>query len=280
MSRRRRSKAAAAMHAQRKAAERPPKPVKSKWRDFWWAIGIVAALVFGLFAIDGAMYSTTPRTSGSFHQSADTDSAGYFSTSTHYDGEAVPQFSAEAASELAAGLAELEKAHGICFGWSLTDGKTKRTQTGSSQGRDIAAKRCPRWLETAVTVGYTSNDSASSDGANIIVYGSSEFRNLPRPDDFARLGVNIPALLEDPIAGTGHAALGLPLLMIEAGILQPVAQAGQPITPKPLDAVNGSDISPTTWLVFYGLGGAAVLSVGLGFWLRKRAKDKERNSSV
>lgn len=280
MSRRRRRKAAAAAHAQRKAVERAQKPVKSKWNDFWWAVGIVAALVFGLFTIDDLMFGSTPRTSGSFYQGTDGESAGYYSSSTHYDGETVPQFTTEAAAELSAGLAELEKAYGICFGWSLTDGKTKRTQTGSSQGRDVAAKRCPRWLETAVTVGYTSNDSANGDGANVIVHGSPEFRNLPRPDDFARLGVNVPALVEDPIAATGHAALGLPLLMIEAGTLQPVAQAGQPITPKPLEAVSGSDISPTTWLVLYGMGGAAVLCVGLGFWLRKRAKDKERNSSV
>ncbi|MCE7004802.1 hypothetical protein LWC34_18515 [Kibdelosporangium philippinense] len=272
MSRKRRSKAAAAAHARRNGIEQAPKPKPSKWQQFWVAIGITIGILIGWVLLATSLFDKAPRTTGGFFSTTEGENFGYYNSSTVYDGEIVPQFTTEAALELTAGLAEMEKAHGICFGWSLTDGKTKKTQAGSSKGRDVPAKQCQRWLETVVTVGYTSDNSTSPDGASVYVQGSSEFRSLPVADDFARLGVNIPALVEDPIAGTGHAALGLPLLMIEAGTLPMVEQTNRQVTPKPLDVVSGSDISGSTWFALYGIGGAAVLCVVLGFWLRSRAK--------
>ncbi|UJW31364.1 hypothetical protein L3Q67_40295 [Saccharothrix sp. AJ9571] len=219
--------------------------------------------------------SASPPGPGEFHNA---DTTGYSST-TRYDGGLLPTFTPDAAQELTTGLAELEKAYGICFGYNLEDGSTKKSQVGSSRGPGVPANTCPRWLETRVAVGYTSDSSESLDAVSVQVEGSPDFRRstFPRQEDFARLGVNAPSLVEDPVGGTGHAALGLPLLMIESGGLEAVPTpppADRPV-PKPLGRAGSSDFPLSTTLTLSGLGAGILLCVLVGFWMRARAKKKD-----
>ncbi|AXB43493.1 hypothetical protein [Amycolatopsis albispora] len=250
----------------------PKKPGKG---CAWFLVAlIVAGVAWGVFSEVGG---AAPPDPGKFHN-ADTTS---YSDGTRYGGGLLPAFSPAAQEELTQGLAELEKAYGICFGWSLEDGSTKKVQLGSSRGPGVAANTCPRWLETRVAVGYSTDSSESPDGVRVSAAGSPEFTKLPREDDFARLGVNGPALVEDPVGGTGHAALGLPLLMVESGALQAVPTpppADRP-TPRPLGRAGSSDFPLSTTLTLSGLGVGIVVCVVLGFWMRSRARKKNAGSA-
>ncbi|GAB2776307.1 hypothetical protein [Amycolatopsis magusensis] len=242
----------------------------------WFVVALV--LVAAVWAGISELGSASPPGPGEFHNA---DTTAYSST-TRYDGGLLPTFSPDAAQELTTGLAELEKAYGVCFGYSLEDGSTKKSQVGSSRGPGVPANTCPRWLETRVAVGYTSDSSESLDAVGVQVEGSPDFRRstFPRQEDFARLGVNAPSLVEDPVGGTGHAALGLPLLMIESGGLEAVPTpppADRPV-PKPLGRAGSSDFPLSTTLTLSGLGAGILLCVVLGFWMRARAKKKDAPS--
>ncbi|MGC7098872.1 hypothetical protein ACPZ19_29725 [Amycolatopsis lurida] len=238
----------------------------------WGWFLLVLLVAGGVWAGIVDSSDSAPPEPGTFHN-ADTT---LYSDGTRYNGGLLPTFAPDAAQELTAGLAELEKAYGICFGWSLEDGSTKKVAVGSSRGPGVAANTCPRWLETQVAVGYTSDSSESPDGVRVRVDGSADFPRVPREEDFARLGVTGPALVEDPVGGTGHAALGLPLLMVESGALQAVdtpPPANAP-TPKPLGRAGSSDFPLSTTLTLSGLGAGVVVCVVLGFWMRARARKK------
>ncbi|MGH3434268.1 MAG: hypothetical protein ACRDQB_15670 [Thermocrispum sp.] len=210
-----------------------------------------------------------------------------YSSSTIYDGEPIPAFTATDSERLAEDLARLEEQHGgVCFGWSLTDGSTSGgTEFGSSRGAAVPADTCQRWAQVDVTVGYTSASSESMDGAAITVSASDDLSSAAGIGlaDFQRLGIDVEQLVDDPVASTGYAALALPLLMVERGDLPP---ATEPQTTAPatgtLPPADSSD-APTTQLVIMigaGLIGLGLLVAGLVVWWKNRQAEPETETET
>lgn len=198
------------------------------------------------------------------------------STSTLF-GMEIPQFTPADATALSGELADLEQMHGICFGWTLKDAGTGATSTGSSRGPAISARSCPRWAEADVVVGYTAESSEDADAADVTLLTSPDLSAAVGDAEFERLGVTPDALVDDPVAATGHAALAVPLLLVEAGALPapPEPTAAQPLDPLAAAQApqpGGGDFTAgqIAALVLSLLGAVALL----GFGLVARQKDR------
>ncbi|GAA4862309.1 hypothetical protein [Saccharopolyspora cebuensis] len=225
-----------------------------------------AGLVAALLTTGGTAHADGPGFFG------DDDVIRYDRTSS-YSGPLLPPFTPTDGRELAAELAEAERAHGICFGWELHDGNTDDPpEQGSSRGPGTDAESCARWAEVRATVAW---DHLSYDGAvDLVVAASPDLRPLPSVEDFTGVGVTGERLVEHPIGTTGQAAMALPLLLVETGALPPVptpaAERGAP--PRPLPEMD--EAGPWGWVG--GLGAFAVLAVGLGV----RGRIKHRQASA
>lgn len=203
-----------------------------------------------------------------------------YSPGTYYDGAPIPQFTSMDAENLAGDLAEAEERHGMCFGWSLQDGATGDVQYGSSRGPGIGANTCDSYASVELTVAYTSESSESYDGAAIDVVGSPDISGVYElsQSDFDRLGITREVMVDDPVAATGHAALALPLLLIETGDLDPVSDAAPGVdesaTTDPMPAATSSDLSVTRVLpiVLFGLGAIGAVAAGVVVSRRQRAQ--------
>ncbi|MDA3648519.1 hypothetical protein LZ318_17510 [Saccharopolyspora indica] len=228
---------------------------------FFAAAGIIGTLV-GAFGGDAAQEEFT------------SDDTTVYSDDQTYYGTTLQGFTPSEAEQLAQGLAEAEALHGVCFGWKLVDGTSGEAGQGSSRGANVPADTCPRWAEVEVFVAAGSTDD-DLDAADVRTAGSSDLSPLPLRSDFVKLGVTADSLAAEPVSVTGQAALGLPLLLVESGALNPPQVPDQEpggATPPPLPPGDGSGSSWVTWAWLIGLGVVAVVALGLGF--AGRAKQK------
>lgn len=233
----------------------------------WVAVLIVAAIIAA-----GVWLFSDSADSGDF---VDEDSDLY-SAQAFYGGSSIPNFSARDEQRLSEALAQLEDTYGSCFGWTLTDGATGNVQFGSSRGPDTRATTCSSWAEVRVAVGYTSVNSADYDAADISVATSAdldEAASITR-ENFVELGIDADTLIADPVGATGHAALALPLLLIQAGALQPVEQpprqAGPSNPPRALPESDDLGFPVGTTLLLVALGAGAVAAIGAGIKATRR----------
>ncbi|MGP4019482.1 hypothetical protein [Saccharopolyspora sp. 5N708] len=240
----------------------------------WWIVAIVVGffLVVGAVSISGLFGSSAQGTFTS-------DDTTYYSETQTYSGPPIQRFTPADAQQLAQGLAEAEKLHGVCFGWKLVDGSSKQFDQGSSRGPNVPANTCPRWAETQVFVAAASSDDDQA-AAEIKVEASDGFSSAPNNTDFVSLGVTADTLAADPVTVTGQAALGLPLLMVEGGALNaprvPDTAPGN-ASVSPLPPSDGSGSNWVTWAWLAGLGVVVLLGLLLGF--RARAKQKSTSDT-
>ncbi|KAA5829543.1 hypothetical protein F1721_24815 [Saccharopolyspora hirsuta] len=234
--------------------------------------GIVAVVVL-FFAAVGIISTIVGAFNGGAQTEFTSSDTVVYSDSDVYTGTSVQRFTAADAQQLAQGLAEAEKLHGVCFGWKLTDGSTEESDRGSSRGATVPADTCPRWAEVEVFVAAGSTDD-DPDAADVRVAGSPDLRPLPVRADFVKLGVTADSLVEEPVTVTGQAALALPLLLVESGALDapriPDQEPGSATTPLPPG--DGSGSSWVTWAWLGGLGFVVVVALVLGFVARAKQK--------
>jgi hypothetical protein len=199
------------------------------------------------------------------------DDTSLYSSSGSYHGAPIPMFTPAESQRLAEGLARAEQTYDVCFGWRLTDGSTGRVQVGSSAGPGIAADTCSqRWVEVRIVVAYTSDSDPTGDAADIDVQAAPDW-NWDSPlttSDFTALGITASALVDDPVSVTGHAAMALPLLLVEHGVLPPAdadaqAPSAPPATPLPPADESGF---PGSVVLLVVLGLAALTAFGIGIW--------------
>src|SRR5690606_41821349 len=98
----------------------------------------------------------------------------------------------------------------------------------------VRATPCQPWVGAKAIVDLDSG--ADDDAADIMVPGSSNFTSLPDVHDFPALGITGDVLVADPVSGTGHVALAVPMLLVESGQLSPKdpePATGQPAQPNP-----------------------------------------------
>lgn len=242
-------------------------PEQQRRAGAWVAVLIVVAIIGGaVWLFSGG------DDSGSFTD----DDSDLYSAQELYGGQSIPNFSTRDEQRLSRALAELEDAHGVCFGWTLTDGATGNVQFGSSRGPDVRASTCSSWAEVRVAVGYTSASSADYDAADISVAASPDLGKAAgiTRENFVELGIDADTLIADPVGATGHAALALPLLMIQQGALQPAEQppskVGPSNPPRSLPASGGTDFPVGTVLLLAVLGIGAVVSIVFGIKATRR----------
>ena len=181
-------------------------------------------------------------------------------------------------ADLAARLAEAEKAHGICYGWTLTDHDYgKVLSEGSSRGAGVKASTCERWVSLEVDIDYACASCESEDTATLDVRGSDDLAgDLPYTSDLERMGITKEAAIDDAAAVAGMGALALPLLMVEEGVAEPLPLPEPAGEPAVAISRPGSDFvgNNTGALVALGIiGGTAVLCLIVGLIVRKRGKE-------
>ncbi len=192
-----------------------------------------------------------------------------YDSSTQVDSPApIENFTGRAADELSKTLARAEKEHGVCFGWSLTDGSDNSTERGSSRGPNVPADTCSRWAETRVVVVENGGSGEYDyDYASIDTRASSDISPTPGAEDFVPLGFSAERLVAEPAIETGQAALALPLLLIEKRALQAAprdrdVQEATPATPLPPSDGTNAGLTAWVWVVLFGMAAMAFTVVG------------------
>ncbi|MFC7341173.1 hypothetical protein [Saccharopolyspora griseoalba] len=235
--------------------------------------GILVAVVLGVLVLVLVPLSLFGDSGSTGFSTEDTT---YYREGGTYVGSPVPGFTSTEAQQLADRLAEAERRNGgVCFGWRLTDGGDGDVQRGSSRGPNVPVDTCARWVETQAFVAYDVDLDAADIEVEVSPDFSAEASQLPSEEDYADLGINADALVADPAAATGQAAMATPLLLVEAGVLPvPPAETGQsggaPSQPLPSGDGSGSSVAVWIWLVLLGI--VAALAAVLGF--RSMAKQK------
>ncbi|GAA4414206.1 hypothetical protein ACFQV2_02120 [Actinokineospora soli] len=200
---------------------------------------------------------------------------GWFDSSDNDTTIAAP--SGQEAADLVNRLAEAEKAHGICYGWSLRDGSNTVVTEGSSRGTGVLASSCARWVSLDIIVDYAPATSESEDSATIDVSKSDDLvGKIPYSTDLEYMGVTREAAINDPTATIGLGALALPLLMAEQGVVEALPLADPADEPATAISRPGSDFvgNYSGALIALGIiGGIAVLSLIIGLIVRKRGAE-------
>lgn len=232
-------------------------------RGGWGCLLLVVAFVaVALFA--------WPSGNGGDNRTFTDSNSALYKPGAFYNGQPIPRFDTSDQKRLAKKLTELEDTYDMCFGWVLKDGSTDEVQQGSNRGPGKRAARCESWAEVRIVVGYTSESSPDYDAADISVASSDsaagDSGNVRQT--FAELGVDANALIDDPVSTTGHAALALPLVLIQEGVLE---QRDRPTTTQSpsgskerLSEDGGSDFPIGTVVIIGLLGAGAIAAVVAG----------------
>lgn len=189
--------------------------------------------------------------------------------------------------QVSAELARAAQAQGICYGWALDGGYGVSSGQGSNLGENVAVEsnpeRCPKWVRVRASVNYAPESSESEDTASIWVDvypegagGDQMVRGLDR------FGLGEQAFLDDPALSIAKAALALPLLAAEAGIVEPApTPTAQPASAPPALAGAGSDFWRDRWgFVAAGAGLLLVAGVFLLIGLRMRKTDSGHTTTL
>ncbi|MGK5674769.1 hypothetical protein ACSNOB_18250 [Micromonospora sp. URMC 106] len=176
---------------------------------------------------------------------------------------------------------------GICYGWVLQDyfSYSDPLSVGSNLGDGIAVEEnpaCPRWVQVDARVAYTSESSESEDFARIDVTGSADITTsqlLRIEQGLERFGLTEKVFIDDPGWAVTRAAVTLPLLATEAGLVEPAATptVDAAATPAPLPGTS-SDLWRDRWgyfLAAFGLLLLTALLVAVGLWQRRRQLRRE-----
>ncbi|EEP72677.1 hypothetical protein MCAG_03004 [Micromonospora sp. ATCC 39149] len=199
-------------------------------------------------------------------------------------GTMVPAPTANERADTVPILAQAAASQGICYGWRLESWYgSAPVSVGSNLGDEVAVvdnPSCPRWVEVVADVRYTSESSESSDYAIVRVTGSPD---IDRSDlhavetGLARFGLDSDRFVDDPGWAVCRAAVALPLLLAETGVVSPAAtpsaQPGAAVSPLP---AAGSDFWRDRWGWLLVIGGlllvtALLFTVGLVQRGRQRA---------
>ncbi|MEU6072401.1 hypothetical protein [Micromonospora sp. NPDC047074] len=174
---------------------------------------------------------------------------------------------------------------GICYGWVLQDYyEYTDLSVGSNLGEGVAVEEnaaCPRWVQVVAKVAYTSESSESNDFARITVETSDDISTTARyrmQSGLERLGLTEDAFVDEPGWAVTRAAVSLPLLAAEAGLVEPAATpAAASADPAPLPEA-GNDLWRDRWgylLAVAGLLLFTALLFAVGFWQRGRQRREE-----
>ncbi|MEU4771220.1 hypothetical protein [Micromonospora sp. NPDC023644] len=174
---------------------------------------------------------------------------------------------------------------GICYGWVLRDYyRYTDLSVGSNLGDGVAVEEnaaCPRWVQVVARVAYTSESSESNDFARVTVETSDDVPALARlrmQNGLERLGLTEDAFVDEPGWAVTRAAVSLPLLAAEAGVVEPApTPAAATGEPSPLPETR-SDLWRDRWgyfLAAFGLLLFTALLFAVGFWQRGRQHRKE-----
>ncbi|WP_434971414.1 hypothetical protein [Micromonospora peucetia] len=174
---------------------------------------------------------------------------------------------------------------GICYGWVLQDFyEYTDLSVGSNLGEGVAVEEnasCPRWVQVVAKVAYTSESSESNDFARITVEASDDVSLTARyqmESGLERLGLTEDAFVDEPGWAVTRAAVSLPLLAAEAGLVEPApTPAPGAANPAPLPEA-GNDLWRDRWgylLAVAGLLLFTALLFAVGFWQRGRQRRKE-----
>ena len=189
----------------------------------------------------------------------------------------IPAPTSQEAADLVTRLAEAEKAHGICYGWSLREYPDTVISEGSSRGAGVKASTCARWVALDIAIDYASPSSDASDSAYIDVQKSDDLvGEIPYSTELDHMGITTDAALNDPTATIGLGALALPLLMVEQGVVEPLPLTEASGEPATAITRPGSDFvgNHSGALIAFGIiGGIAVLSLIIGLIVRKRGAE-------
>ncbi|HLL67377.1 MAG TPA: hypothetical protein VK453_16965 [Micromonosporaceae bacterium] len=141
-------------------------------------------------------------------------------------------------------LARATEAHGICYGWRLSE-----TDAAGTLGSNLGAgkpvtgdpTKCARYVEVVGKVVYYPESSESEDEAILSISSNLPGSDKLDPAVFERLGAGTGTLLNEPADTILTAAQLLPLLTMEAGLATaPVPQPSPTGTVQPV-AMGGSD---------------------------------------
>ncbi|WP_442934686.1 hypothetical protein [Micromonospora sp. CPCC 205739] len=171
---------------------------------------------------------------------------------------------------------------GVCYGWALNDyfDHGDPLSVGSNLGDGVSVEDnpgCPRWLQVTARIYYPAESSDSNDSAYVDVTGSADVSSaqlLRIENGLARLGLTDAAFIDDPGWATTRAAVMLPLLAVEAGLVEPAATPAAGADPSPLPA-GGSDLWRDRWGYLLAAGGlllVTVLLVTVGLVQRRRQR--------
>ncbi|MGC4788648.1 hypothetical protein ACLQ22_12555 [Micromonospora sp. DT178] len=174
---------------------------------------------------------------------------------------------------------------GICYGWVLRDFyRYTDLSVGSNLGDGIAVEEnaaCPRWVQVVAQVAYTSESSESNDFARITVETSDDISTTARyrmQSGLERLGLTEDAFVDEPGWAVTRAAVSLPLLAAEAGVVEPAPTPAAATADAPPLPDAGSDLWRDRWgylLAAVGLLLFTALLFAAGFWQRGRQRRKE-----
>lgn len=155
---------------------------------------------------------------------------------------ALPILDEADAQELVDDLAEAGEAQGVCYGWAVTvrdeQTRTVAEEVGSSTGGvgvPVDPGACARYAYLAGTITYTSASSEYEDSAQVGIESQPELAGVSSgiaPNDL---------LGEADDLALAQAVSRLPLLMIEAGLADPV-----PVEAATEPLPEGEAVSPAS----------------------------------